>query len=171
MTFARSTIATVAVCVALGGCGVPGQNTPTQLDDNQVRVPAPGTTTSLPKGTPTQHFELCLISDHHLTATLPELPTPLSVAGTLKALIDAPQGSLPVGTRSALNDPNVVSAKDTTNGTANIDLNSTFTEIAPTDQLSRSHRSCAPSPACPASDRCTSPKKANPSMSLAPTAP
>ncbi len=129
------TLAIVAACIALGGCGVPGQNTSTQLDDNDVRVPAPATTTSLPRGTPTRHVELCLISDRHLTAILAELPTPLSVTATLKALVNAPRSALPAGTRSALNDANVVSAKSTTKGTANIDLKGDFSQISPADQL------------------------------------
>ncbi len=135
MNARRAALAVIAVCIALGACGVPGQNAPTQLDDNDVRVPAHATTTSLPQGTPIRHVELCLVSDRQLTAIVAELPTPLSVGATLEALVNAAQGTLPAGTRSALNEANVVSAKATTNGTANIDLNGDFSQISPTDQL------------------------------------
>jgi spore germination protein GerM len=136
MTYRPASLTLVVALVALAGCGVPGQQHPTQLDDNDVHLLAPVTTTTLPQGTPTRPVELCLISGDHLTRNLTELATPLSVTRTLQALVDAPRSALPARTRSAINDPNLVIARATTRGVANIDLKADFTtQIPPADQI------------------------------------
>ncbi len=135
MTRRARQLTVIVAFMTAGGCGVPGQTHPTQLDNNDVHIATPATTTSLPPGTRTRHVELCLLSDDHLIAVPTELPTPLSASRTLQALVDASRTGLPTGTRSALNGPNLVTANTTTRGVAHIELNAAFTQTPAADQI------------------------------------
>jgi spore germination protein GerM len=121
--------------LAIAGCGVPGQSQPTQLDENGVRIVASETTTSLPRGTPTRRVDLCLVADDHLITVPTELPTPLTVRRTLQALVNAPRTKLPAGTRSAINDPRLITANTSKRGVAQIDLSTDLSQIPPADQI------------------------------------
>jgi hypothetical protein len=119
--------------VVVGGCGVPSDSHPTVLDDHGVQVAAPPTTRA--SGVGTRRVQLCLVSGGRLTAITVALPSPLSVARTLHALIDAPGTELPPGVRSAVTDPALMTAGTTTRGVAHVDLGAGFALIAPSEQI------------------------------------
>lgn len=121
--------------MAIAGCGVPGQSHPQQLDESSVQIGASETTTSLPLGTRTRHVDLCLVADDHLIEIPIRLRTPLTVRRTLQALINAPHADLPAGTRSAINDPRLITADATTRGVAQIDLSAEMSRIPAADQI------------------------------------
>jgi spore germination protein GerM len=127
-------LAAVVAFVAAAGCGVSRQATPTRLTEDDVRVVAPTTSTSLPLGTRTRHVELCFISGDRLITLVTELPAPLSVAGALRALVDAPRTVLPGGARTAISEPNMTTARATKGGIAQVDLNRDFTQTPAADQ-------------------------------------
>ncbi len=133
MTRRVHALGVVVACALVGACGVPHQDTPTQLDNNRVHLAAPATTTTLAIGTPTGRVELCLIRGNHLIENPTGLPAPQSVRKTLQALLDISQSALPAGTRSALTQPNLFTAGATTRGIANIDLD--FANIPPATQI------------------------------------
>jgi hypothetical protein len=121
--------------VALAGCGVPGQSNPTRLDNSGVRVVPPASTTSIPLGTSTRHVDVCLIAGDHLVASTQEIPTPISTRDAIEALVATSRSDLPSGVRSAVNSPKLVTAGDAVRGVANVELNASFAQIAPADQL------------------------------------
>jgi spore germination protein GerM len=118
-----------------GACGVRAQERPTRLDDNDVRVAAPSTTTTRPAGVLTQPVGLCLIADDHLVVSFTDVPTPVSASDALEALIETSRTALPDGTRSAINAADLFTPRATQHGVAHVDLDAKFLEILPADQI------------------------------------
>jgi len=128
-------LTTLVAGALLAGCGVPSQDHPTRLDDDHVRISAPTTTTSVPGSVPTQRVQLCLIGDDRLVAFDTDVVAPVSVADVLDALIEVSRSTLPPGTRSGLDDADLVTARATEHGVAHIDLTARFLETLPADQI------------------------------------
>jgi spore germination protein GerM len=121
--------------VIVAACGVPHQSSPTSLENDHVRVGAPSTTTSLPQDTPKQPVALCLVDGDRLTTTIVELASPVSAADAIDGLIDVSRTALPPTTRSVITGSQLVTAHATTHGVANVELNPSFLEIPPADQI------------------------------------
>jgi spore germination protein GerM len=123
--------------VAIAGCGVPTQTSPTRLEDNNVHIAGPVPSTTIPRGTPTDRARLCFVSDDRLVTIVRELPAPLSAHRALKALVDVAGAGLPIGVRSAITEGDFATADEAVpaGGIARVDLKNEFVQIAPTDQV------------------------------------
>ena len=123
--------------VAIAGCGVPTQTSPTRLEDNNVHIVGPVPSTTVPRGTPTDRAGLCFVADDRLVTIVRELPAPLSVHRALEALVDLARAGLPIGVRSAITEGDFATADEAVPATriARVDLNTDFAQIAPADQI------------------------------------
>ncbi len=124
-----------ALALLLASCGVPGQDQPTKLENDRVRVAPPSTTTTLAPGVHAQAVQLCFIAGDRIVVSSTNVATPASVADVLDSLADVSRTALPAGTRSAINGPGVVAKGVTRHGVANVDLGAKFLEILPADQI------------------------------------
>jgi hypothetical protein len=125
----------VLAVVVVGGCGVPGQSRPTQLDETGVQVIVSGSATTRHIGASTRLVELCLVSADHLVPIVTELASPLSLRGTLAALVDSAKTNRETGVRSVINAPNLVTAGVAAGGVATVELHAEFTRIPAADQV------------------------------------
>jgi len=129
--------AVAVVLVAIAGCGVPTQKSPTRLSDNDVRVVSPVPSTTIPVGTPTDLYRLCLVSGGRIVTIVRELPAPLSVRRALEGLVDVVRSGVPVGFRSAITGAEITRAEEAVPaiGIARVDLSADFAGISPGEQI------------------------------------
>jgi spore germination protein GerM len=130
--------AVVAVMlVIVAGCGVPTQKGPTRLSDNEVRVVGPVPATTIPRGTPTDLYRLCFVSDNRIVTIVRELPAPLSARRALAGLVEGARAGLPTGLRSAITGAEITGTEEAVPalGIARVDLSADFAGISPAEQI------------------------------------
>jgi len=108
--------------MAIAGCGVPMQTSPTRLDDHNVHVVGRVPSTGRSGGFPTVRAALCFVSADRLVVIERKLQAPLSARRVVDALVDLARTPLPVGIRSAISAPDIASASNGLRGIAYTNL-------------------------------------------------
>jgi hypothetical protein len=121
--------------MAIAGCGVPMQTSPTRLDDHNVHVVGRVPSTGRSGGFPTVRAALCFVSADRLVVIERKLQAPLSARRVVDALVDLARTPLPVGIRSAISAPDIASASNGLRGIAYVQLTADFTQHAPAEQV------------------------------------
>jgi len=133
----RGLLGAALTLVAITGCGVPTQESPTRLDNNNVHLVGPGPSTTTHRGTPTDRVRMCFVSGRRLVTIVRELPAPQSVRSVLEALVEMTPIGLPPGARSVISDQDFAATGVALawRGIALVDLKSDFLQISSADQV------------------------------------
>jgi spore germination protein GerM len=123
--------------LAGSGCGFPSQDGAEPLAEDELPVGLrPSATPEPAHSEGAVQATIWLVDGDRLVSVRHEVPSPASAETITEALLDGPTSSEQQrGIRSALPDPAVAVGATSSRGVATVELNESFTEIAPEDQL------------------------------------
>jgi spore germination protein GerM len=127
----------LVILIPAAGCGFPAQHDAAPISDEALPVGLRSDTTSEAElSQRSQRATIWLVDGDRLVSARHEVAAPASAASVTDALLAAPNDSEQRrGLRSALPDPGVAVGAASSRGVATVELNDSFAEIAPEDQI------------------------------------
>jgi spore germination protein GerM len=127
----------VAALLAPAACGFPAQSDAAPIPGEELPVGLrPGATSATAVPANSERVTIWLVDGERLVPVRHDVQAPAGVASVTNALLAGPtEVDQRRGLRSALPDPAVAVGAESSRGLATVELNESFAEISPEDQL------------------------------------